>query len=182
MANLLAYLNNNSGAIQALASILILCVTIALAIITWRYVALTRTLALTAKDELRMKREEKAAQDRRLVILLKMFKERIDSLPYEQAKGEHIRKAISWEQAEIDNLTSLAADIGHQSVRTASILCERLKWIKEQIDLVKSTDQRIGFEWNEFPWDRWLEELTKSKANIGEMTIDILNDKLGFQS
>ncbi len=176
MDQILMYLNSNSSAIQALSSILTFLATIILAIITWRYVVLTRFIATTAGDELRMKQENKAAQERRLLMLVRSFNERIASLPCDEANREQIRKAVSWDNREIETMRVLVAGIPHLSGGNVSSLCDRLKWIKEQIDLVKLSNARIGFDWGLFSWNQWQKEIQQSTMDLLTMTLDITSE------
>jgi len=173
MDQIVAYLNNNSDALQALASVLTFFATIILAIITRQYVVLTRSIATTADNELRLKQKDKSVQEQRLLLLLKSFNERIAALPCNKTNGEHIREAISWENEEIETIRKLATGIGRKSGETVASLADRLKWIKEQIDMVKATNARIGFDWGLFPWSRWQDEIRSLRTDIGAMALDI---------
>jgi DNA repair exonuclease SbcCD ATPase subunit len=180
MEQMLRFLNSNSGAIQALAAVLTFFATIVLAIITWRYVALTRSIAATADKDLKLKHKEKAAQERRLLLLLTQFQERIKALPYDDTCREQIRWAISWEKYEIESVRTLGAAIGSRSGEAASTISDHLTWIKEQIDLVKSSDPRFGFDWGLFSWDRWRAEISHSQSEITGMSDLIGMDKKGY--
>jgi len=62
------YLNNNSGGIQAVSSILAVLITFALAIITWIYVRLTKRLAESSEMQLRFQKESEQARIQQEVI------------------------------------------------------------------------------------------------------------------
>ena len=78
---MLQWLNLNSGAIQALTSVLTLAVTAVLAIITWRYVRLTKDLTDVARAQLRGEREALAARRRELRTLAAMLRKHLLTIP-----------------------------------------------------------------------------------------------------
>lgn len=178
MNQILVFLNANSGAIQALTSVLSFIAAIVLAIITWRYVVLTKVLAKAADTELRLRRNDLDGLKRMLIQLLQTFKKRIAALPYEEKQRERIRDAEPWRNEDIETMRNLVVRTGACSSDTASILADRLWWIKEQVDRIKTSDARIGFDWGLFSWSHWQDQIVQSKTAIEAMSRYMINSSV----
>jgi hypothetical protein len=171
----LDFLNDNAPAIQAMAAVASLGAAVVLALITWRYVTLTASLARAAQDQVSLQRKGVATAHRQFASLLRMFDQRLQALPLDRSKGESIRDVITWEGSEVESLRELAAHVGPQSAEVAVELSARLTWIRERVETVKATPRPVGIHWDGYPWDRWINEITKARANIGAMSLEALS-------
>jgi hypothetical protein len=94
------WLNDNSGAMQAIASVASVAVTIVLVIITARYVRLTKGLAEAANDELRRQNEASKARRRELASQIKFLRDVLATLP-NPANWSHedslMRNSTGWD-------------------------------------------------------------------------------------
>jgi hypothetical protein len=177
----LSFLNDNAPAIQAVAAVFSFVVTLILAIITWKYVQLTRTIAAATKSSLDLNAETRRARERQLDGLVTMVEQRLAMLPTDLQDAESIRGASTWGDGELFDLHQLAAEEGHDPGAAAAELIGRLRWLQEQIVTVKSTPREKGVDWPRFPWHRWREELSKARSEIPRIRLDLMNVRKGYK-
>src|SRR5437764_8239478 len=67
------WLDHNAAAVQALASIATVMITVVLAWITRKYVLLTQQLAVAAREQLRMQQHTERSDAARLLTLIVVF-------------------------------------------------------------------------------------------------------------
>ena len=167
------WLNQNSAAIQAVATVASVLATAALALITWRYVRLTRTLAEATQAQAEFLREAVKARKRELLAVIKMLRILVGSLPEIREHGEQMREAASWDSNDLADLKRLASEFGTLAGQRAAVATPSLLWLKERVDDVKATDPRLGVNFNDFPWDRWDSELKRAKENLEALWNDL---------
>ena len=177
----IAFLNQNSAAIQAAASLLSLLVTAILAFITWRYVQLTKSIAVATQRTVGLNEEAQQTRERQLDALLSMIEQRLKVLPDDQGHAEEIRGATTWDSQTLFELQQLAGAEGHDPGQEVATLIARLRWLDEQILAVKNTSARTGVDWGGFPWPRWREELLKARSEIPAIRIDLMNVREGYK-
>lgn len=159
---MLNFLNQNAGAIQAVA-------TVILVIITCLYVRLTNRLSNIAKEELEFLRKAEQVKKSQLLAVLKTLRICLGELPVDPKDGEKIRKVTIWEDRDLNDLQQLASDLDIYAGQTVAIVINSLRWLKEQVDMVKNTNPKLGANWHKFPWEEWNKNLTHAKENIVEV-------------
>ena len=157
------WLNQNSAAIQAVATVVSVLVTAALALITWRYVRLTRTLAEATQAQAEFLRQAVKARKRELLAVVKMLRILVGHLPEIRQHGEQMRGAATWDNNDLADLKRLASEFGTLAGQRAAVATSSLLWLKERLDEVKATNPGLGVNWNDFSWDRWESELKQAK-------------------
>lgn len=166
---MLQFLNSNAGAIQALASCASVLVTLALFIITYRYVRLTQSLAESARKQMSLQVGEREARRLQFTSLATALRELLKDLPHDQAQAEQIRHARTWSDAMLTGLARLAAEIGPATAADAAVAVGHIRFLQERIESVKKTDQFTGVDWLRFGWDHWLEALYRSREAIDRL-------------
>ncbi|HZF08382.1 MAG TPA: hypothetical protein VFE33_06285, partial [Thermoanaerobaculia bacterium] len=64
--------------------------------------------------------------------------------------------------------------------QAVATLVGRLRWLDEQVAQVKKTTD--ADDWSpRFPWQRWLEELTKARSEIPVIRLDLMNVRKGYK-
>ena len=143
----------HSGAITALASVL-------LAILTGVYVVLTRSLANSAK-----RTAEAAAatvqlftsQARRsLPVLVTRLIELLNQLPKDKPSGDTtLRNVTLWTANDLQMLEQLAQAIPESRLFDASTARANLQWISERVADVLKANEVVGYRWNAKAFDDW---------------------------
>ena len=98
-------------AVQAIASIASVCVTLMLAFVTYRYVQLTQSLAEAANEQLRMQRHSAASEAAQLLTLVDLLSGSVKKCPASERDAEQIRSIPIWKQSELTRLATLAASV-----------------------------------------------------------------------
>lgn len=167
---MLEFLNANAGAIQVLLSACVVFSTIVLVLVTWRYVALTRHLAGTARAQLAfqqdLRRELLDSKRRELVALVRNLRLLLSYLPDEPANGELIRQAAMWQDDNPTYLQRLASEQDEVLAGHAATAVAALRWLKEKVVEVKNVPAIQGVNWQDFPWQRWSEELRVARGEL----------------
>jgi hypothetical protein len=149
------WLNTNSLAIQAIALVVSVGVTVFLVYYTRKYVGLTQSLAKTGNAELLNR--EKARKARR-IELESLVRAPLNTLqPLEvygsiglEALEKTMRESKSLDWADFERFTTLAAEVDSETARQVQVLKRDLSWLNERIKEVKL--HRSGF--SDDPWTR----------------------------
>ena len=164
-------LNRNAGGVQALAAVLSLAVTILLAAITWRYVVLTKVLADAAHAQLKLADEAARARRRELRSQIKLLNMILSTLPTERQQADRdMRQATSWDDRDLDRFQMLAAELGEIPGQHAALAVGAMKWLLERVEQVKATPLAVGVDSSDFPWERWIEEVTRALDRIRDVS------------
>jgi len=150
----LRWLNPNSGAIQALTSVLTFVVTGVLAIITWRYVRLTKDLADVARAQLRGQHEAAAARLRELRTLSLILKTHLLRVPQQddpRLSQAILIQVVEWGDFEFDRFRELASELSNTPGGQAAVAEDRTKWIGDLVHKIRATPRGIGYDWSQFP-------------------------------
>ncbi len=172
------WLNQNSAAIQAVATVVSVLVTAALALITLWYVRLTRTLVEATKSQAEFLREAVKARKRHLLAVVKMLRILVMSFPEIRQHGEQMRGATTWDNNDLADLKRLASEFGTLAGQRAAVATSSLLWLKDRVDEVKAIKPGLGVSWNDFPWDRWDSELKRAKENLEALCAELTRDHL----
>ncbi len=161
---MLAWLNQNAAAVQAMASIASVVVTIVLLGITWQYVGLTQELARAAREQLRFQQRTAASEAAQLITLIDVFLGTLKRFPSSEHDAEQIRDVSLWKHADVSAFGSLAASIlgTHADVRRA---IQRLNWLHNIVDQAQQTT-REGGRSEQLPWEEWNRQLTEARTAL----------------
>jgi hypothetical protein len=162
----MGWFDTHSGAIQALASIIAVLITGALALFTRQYVKLTRDLVKLGESEgqarARRAQEEAAALTQQRAEAIRVLKAKTVSLsrlldgfaPYGVAHDHQIRTATVWSKSDLEDLIRLGRDAG---VNQDSVLAvtEQLTGVLQQIETVRKPSTGAGFNYDARFLDLW---------------------------
>jgi hypothetical protein len=168
----LHWLNLNSGAIQALASVLTLAVTGVLAIITWRYVRLTKDLADVARAQLQGQHEAAAARQRELRTLSEILRMHLLSIPVgddPRLSQAILSQVVEWTDFDFDRLRALASELNEVAGGLAAIAENRMKWIGDLVHKIRATPPGIGYDWSKFPRQEFNQAWVDAYAAAGRI-------------
>lgn len=155
--------------------------TAILAVITWRYVQLTKSIAVATERTVSLHEEAQQTRERQLDGLLNMIEQRVNALPCDQQDAEEIRGATTWNAQDLFELQQLSGAEGHDPGQAVATLIGRLRWLDERIVEVKNTPAKMGVDWQRFPWPRWREELLKARSEIPVIRLDLTNVRKGYK-
>lgn len=169
---MLQWLNLNSGAIQALTSVLTLAVTAVLATITWHYVRLTKDLADVARAQLRGEREALAARRRELRTLAAMLRKHLLTLP--QGDDPRLSEAIltrvvEWGDFDFDRFRALASELSDVAGNHAATAEHLMRWIGELVHTIRAANRTTGYDWSRFPRQEFKQAWVDAYYAAGEI-------------
>jgi hypothetical protein len=162
----MGWLDTHSGAIQALASIIAVLITAALALFTGQYVKLTRELvklgesegqarALRAQEQAAAITRERAEAIRALRAKTVLLSRLLDGFaPQGVVKDHSVRTATVWSKPDLDDLARLGRDAGIDQDSVLSVT-EQLAGILQQIEAVRNTSTATGFSYDDRFLDLW---------------------------
>jgi len=167
------WLNINSTAIEAATSIVSVLVTVVLVFITARYVALTKQLAEAANAELLRQIEASTARRRELASQISFLGSALDSLPdrdnWNQA-DRLMRTSTDWDNFDFAKLRACASEISEAAASWAATLESKMRWIAELVNSVKLTPSGRGYDWTNFPRERWEQALLATRQALDSIS------------
>ena len=128
--------------------------------------------AATATEQLYEARRQRVARRDRLRLAINWLILALRGLPTERqsADGE-MRRAELWDEAVLRELFDLAPEFDlNEKVGTA---LRSLRWLAERVIAVQETDPRQGFDWSNFPWGTWEDELRSAREMLRSMLTDL---------
>jgi hypothetical protein len=182
MQRVITWLNANSNAVEALGSVAAvlvsvgsLSVTIVLARLTRRYVALTNTIAAAAKAQAEfnsaLQREAKEAATESLYHHAQRLKGVVNALPKDRPAVEQLRHFNLFGEGDLTELQRLTQLVGGEVYRQTTVALTGLRWLLGLIDRIKATPEGSGYVLStqeERSYDRSVELLTQELATIVE--------------
>ena len=169
---MLFWLNRNAPAVQAIASIASVCVTLMLAFVTYRYVQLTQSLAEAAHEQLRMQRHSVASEGAQLLTLIDLLAGSIAKCPENQKDAEAIRGIPLWKQSELTRLATLAASVLGPDTRIHNVI-QKLNLIRARLEEVQANTPEGGYDWAKFPFGEWCRDLHETRALLTQLRDDV---------
>jgi hypothetical protein len=169
---MLTWLNRNAPAVQAIASIASVCVTLMLAFVTYRYVQLTQSLAEAAHEQLRLQRHSAASEAAQLLTLVDLLSGSVAKCPVNERDGEKIRSIPLWKQSELTRLATLAASVLGPDTRIHNVI-QKLNWIRARLEEVHATTPDAGYDWEKFPFAEWCRELGDTRSLLTQLRDDV---------
>jgi hypothetical protein len=182
MQRVITWLNANSNAVEALGSVAAvlvslgsLSVTIVLARLTRKYVALTNTIAAatTAQAEFNsaLQREAKEAATESLYHHAQRLKGVVNALPKDKPAVEQLRHFNLFGEGDLTELQRLTQLVGGEVYRQTTVALTGLRWLLGLIDRIKATSDGAGYivsSQEESSYSRSVELLTQELATIAE--------------
>jgi hypothetical protein len=157
------WLNSNSGAIQALSSVLIVGLTAVLAYITLRYVRLTQDLLSVQREAAAVRRRELRAH----VGVLQSFLSELHGPDDNRLPAEILSHARDLHDFPFDRLRALASEVSVEAGAKAVEAEKHLNWLASLIRSIRASLPRkepprsvneplsptlaSGYDWKNFP-------------------------------
>src|SRR6202521_5699708 len=156
MQSVIAWLNANSNAVEALgsmAAVLVsvgsLVVTIVLARLTGKYVALTNTIAAATKAQAEfnsnLQREAKEAAAESLYHHARRLKAVVNALPKDKPVIDQLRHFNLFGEGDVAELQRLTQVVGGEVYRQTTLALTGLHWLLGLIDRIKATPELTGY-------------------------------------
>jgi hypothetical protein len=171
------WMNANSGAVQAFASIVNVLATLALVALTAAYVILTRRLATTTEKQLMAALEIQNALEKRakreLSVLLRHFRQVLEELPWwdEELRATFPKQQL-WTEEDIKSFQIEMTAIGPGSALLGRELAERLRWL-----LLVQSQSRSNADWSrELDADKYRHQVMMAKTNLLQTDTVLRND------
>jgi hypothetical protein len=182
MQRVITWLNANSNAVEALGSVAAvlvslgsLSVTIVLARLTRKYVALTNTIAAATQAQAEfnsaLQREAKEAATESLYHHAQRLKGVVNALPKDKPAVEQLRHFNLFGEGDLTELQRLTQLVGGEVYRQTTIALTGLRWLLGLIDRIKATSEGAGYvlsHQEESSYSRSVELLTQELATIVE--------------
>lgn len=131
--NIWSLLNNNSAAVQAVSSVVSTMVTGILAILTARYVNLTRDLLDAARHQAEAAKSQQAIAQLKTALKLRVLVARFlrcaDSLPFQEKDLDKFPRSDIWTDQDIKEFEDAFLASGSEAAIKADDLVEPLRWI-----------------------------------------------------
>lgn len=162
---MLKWLAANAILVQAIASIISVMVTVALAVITYQYVRLTQRLAESSDAQLMLLRASVSAKINALAGYVKTLRILVDELPTNQQEADHMRTVAVWSGDNLAEFQRLASEHSRNAGERAAVVVPSMRWLRDRIDAVK--DGSLGTDWKRsFLWDEWLIHKDRATAEL----------------
>jgi hypothetical protein len=156
MQPLIAWLNTNTNAVQAFGSVVVvfvsvgsLVVTIVLARLTGRYVALTNTIAAATKAQMEfntaLQREAKQGSAESLYHHARRLKGVVNALPKDRPAVNQLRHFNLFGEADVAELQRLTQLVGGEVYRHTTLAITGLHWLLGLIDRIKETPELMAY-------------------------------------
>lgn len=182
MQRVITWLNANSNAVEALGSVAAvlvslgsLSVTIVLARLTRKYVALTNTIAAATQAQAEfnsaLQREAKEAATESLYHHAQRLKGVVNALPKDKPAVEQLRHFNLFGEGDLTELQRLTQLVGGEVYRQTTIALTGLRWLLGLIDRIKATSEGAGYvlsQQEERSYSRSIQLLTQELATIVE--------------
>ncbi|HEY8832958.1 MAG TPA: hypothetical protein VIM21_10690 [Gemmatimonadaceae bacterium] len=150
MQPVITWLNNNSNAVEALGSVAAvlvsvgsLVVTIVLARLTRRYVALTNTIAAATKAQAefnsKLQREAKEGAAESLYHHARRLKAVVSALPKDKPVVDQLRHFNLFGEGDVAELQRLTQLVGGEVYRQTTLALTGLHWLLGLIERIKAT-------------------------------------------
>jgi len=156
MQSLINWLNTNTNAVQAFGSVVVvfvsvgsLVVTIVLARLTGRYVALTNTIAAATKAQMEfntaLQREAKQGAAESLYHHARRLKGVVNALPKDRPAVNQLRHFNLFGEADVAELQRLTQLVGGEVYRHTTLAITGLHWLLGLNDRIKETPEMTAY-------------------------------------
>lgn len=142
MTWLFHWLNENTGAVTAIAAMIQACVTLALVVLTTRYVRLTNRIAAATQqqaDVIAVERDERLRNQREaLGALIGQLRKTLADLPDHAPSDVHVAGVTLWPDDTLAKLLELTTEAPGVDPRVAERAVAALRWIGERVAGIRS--------------------------------------------
>jgi hypothetical protein len=170
---IMEYLNEESGAISAIATATYALATLALIFWTVRYVRLTRSLAASSSEQVRhMIREQeikREASRQGLHELAKIVLIILNQLPATQNRLAEMAGVTLWTEADLLDMRHLARDLDGTAIGNVSWTIYHLNSIGEEVGKLQESLHRNGKLPDSFPRDVFHGTVVQAKKELGHL-------------
>ncbi len=158
------WLDHHAAAVQALASIATVLITLGLAWITRKYVLLTQDLAVAAREQLRFQQHSERSDAAQLVTLIELCLGNLARLPAREEDSERLRDVSIWRHGDVSKFATLAATVLGSSPPIHEAV-QGLNAIRAKVDALRQApgEQRVG---PSIQWSEWQREVAKTRAAL----------------
>jgi hypothetical protein len=167
------WLNTNASAVQALATIASLIVTLVLAVLTAKYVRLTRRIADVALEQMQhIKLTRTTAQKqaaRSLDALSRRIRIPLEKLDPAAPSHRQLREYNLLSQEDISALETLARDVNDQAVLYAGKVAVSLRKIFGLINEARGVNQSLGWAASGTQTTQWKEAMEAGPTMLAEL-------------
>jgi len=161
----LAWLDTHAGAVQALAALATVFLTLALVGATAWYVGLTRASLAATKGEAEAQRR---GRRRRFFVMAAHLQDLVGRLPNERNETG-IREAILWNEDEVGQLLLLAPEVRLEAALAAATAVTSLRWLADRVRRVQESRSGAGVEWGFLAdWSGQLRSARSALARIAD--------------
>jgi hypothetical protein len=133
----LHWLNENTGAVTAIAALIQAAVTVALVVLTTRYVRLTTRIAAATQQHaelVQVERDERQQNQRdALAALVGQLQRTLADLPAEAPSIAHVAGVTLWPDETLAKLIELTAEVPGVDPRQAERAVGLLRWLGERV-------------------------------------------------
>ena len=86
---------------------------------------------------------------------------------HEQGFDKAIRAGVLWRPEELRELEQLAAYLGPWVSMPLVQIVSYLRWINNRVDEVRAVNERTGFDYKQFPGEKWEHAWKESTRQLG---------------
>jgi hypothetical protein len=153
------WLNGNSGAMQAIA-------TFVLVIITARYVSLTKGLAEAANAESLRQKEGSNARRRELASQIGVLRSALDLLPNpKNFRVDKVIHSVGWEKFDFGAFRKLASEVSDSVASSAATVEAEVQRMGEIVKSLKLISDK-GFRWDDLPQVEWDDAMRATQSAL----------------
>jgi hypothetical protein len=164
----LAWLDTHAGAVQALAALATVFLTLALVGATAWYAVLTRRALAATKAEAQAQRR---ARRRCFFMLASYLEGLVGGLP-EVPNETGMREAILWNDDEVGQLLLLAPEVQLEAALPAATAVTSLRWLADRVRRVQGSRSGAGTAWGFLEdWSGQLRNARSALARIAEFVM-----------
>jgi hypothetical protein len=174
------WLSHNAGAIAALTAIATAIATITLAVITWRYVRLTKTLADAANAQILAQADAKQTKRRALATYIAVLRNALGTIPSGNVPNVHerIRNSTDWKDFDFGRFRVLAAEVSPAAGQIAAEIESKLRRLEAIVDSVREMPlsvSRLGGvrSWSPQQWAEWEEIVRRLPEALSTLSNEI---------
>jgi len=186
VSQLFAWLNRNSGAIQALGSVVAVGVTVFLARLTAKYVALTSTIAHSTKVQsdsiTELRREAKASAAKSLQAHALRLGDIVSFLPKKNPPQNVLRNFNLLSEADVAELQRLTQVAGGDAHRDTNRAITALRWLLGLVERVQKRGTSTGYvltETDERDYEASIRTLVESLKGIRTAVVPVIAESGG---
>jgi hypothetical protein len=171
LKSIMEFLNQDSGAISALAAVIYAMATITLIFWTVKYVRLTRSLAASSSDQvnhiIQEQKERLQANKRGLHELAKIILIVLNKLPNSKERAADLLDVTLWTEQDLVDMRHLARGLGGDTLGNVFWAIYHLNEIREIV--LKVRQNHPGKDWTEVQWSDYQGTLRQAKKELSHL-------------